>query len=301
MLVVANPVMKSNAIVPIMYTSGCYGTFIEWCLNYFSGNTKTTPFNSNGNSHKFAGNHVGNISGLRKYLRNNNRYRLVRFHPKTLESESLLENLNEVLDSVDQAILLYADYHSLLLNLNNKFDKVGPNGWLVQNEHIFQKNLVAWGRGKNLSTMETWEVREFLSLYMMPQYLAETELNNILTYQNPKLYKIEIRDLIDNFECTIRQLMSYCELPVVANNFDTIYNQWAPLQVHTQKDIIVDNIVNAIVTGTEYDWSANKLSLIDESIAQMRLRDLHKLDLKCYNLNVFPTNTTDLKKLLFNV
>ena len=69
---------------------------------------------------------------------------------------------------------------------------------------------------------------------------------------------------------------------------------------YTQKDIIVDNIVNAIIAGTEYDWGEGKLSLIDESIVQMRLRDLHELDLKCYNLNVFPTNTTDLKKLLFN-
>lgn len=286
--------------IPIIYSGGCYGTFIEWCLNYFSGNTKSIPFNSNGNSHKFLGNQVFNIAGWREYLRQDLRCHLVRLHPKTLESESLIENLNEVLDSVDQAILLYAGRQSLLLNLNNKFNKVWAEGWLAHNEHSFQKNLIAWGRGKNLSTMETWEVREFLSLYMMPQCLAETEFNNILTYQNPKLFKIEIRDLIDNFECTIRQLMSYCELPVVANNFDAIYNQWAPLQVHTQKDIIVDNIVNAIIAGTEYDWGEGKLSLIDESIVQMRLKDLHELDLKCYNLNVFPTNTTDLKKLLFN-
>jgi hypothetical protein len=285
--------------IPIIYGGGCYGTFIEWCLNYFSGNTKSTPFNSNGNSHKFLGNQVFNIAGWREYLRHDLRYHLVRLHPKTLESESLIENLNEVLDSVDQAILLYADRQSLLLNLNNKFNKVWVEGWLAHTEDSFQKNLIAWGGG-TLSTMETWEVREFLSLYMMPQYLAETEFNNILTYQNPKLFKIEIRDLFDNFECTIRRLMSYCELPVVTKDFDTIYSQWAPLQVHSQKDVVVDNIVNAIIAGTEYDWGEGKLSLIDESIVQMRLRDLHKLGLKCYNLNVFPTNTTDLKKLLFN-
>lgn len=287
--------------IPIIYNSGCYGTFIEWCLNYFSGNTKAIPFNSNGNSHKFLGNYLESISGWREYLRHDTKCHLVRLHPKTLESESVIENLNEVLDSVDQAILLYADHQSLLLNLNNKFNKVWAEGWLAHNEHTFQKNLIAWGEGKNLSSMEIWEVREFLSLYMVPQHLSETELNNILTYKNPKLFKIEIRDLFDNFECTIRRLMRYCELPVVAKDFDTIYSQWSPLQVHVQKDVVVNNIVNATIAGNEYDWNEHKLSLIDESVVQMRLRDLHKLDLKCYNLNVFPTNTTDLKKLLFNV
>ena len=48
--------MKLNTIV--YYHAGAYGTFLEWCLNYFSDESlsEELPFTKKGNSHKFDGN-----------------------------------------------------------------------------------------------------------------------------------------------------------------------------------------------------------------------------------------------------
>jgi len=284
--------------IPILFNGGTYGTFVEWCLLYFSGQLNFLPFNKSGNSHKFVGNHLLNMSGWNKYLESSEVYDLVRFHPKTIESESLITNIDKILLSVDRAILLYAGPQSLLLNLNNKFEKIWSNGWLGQNENIFLPNLKGWGKS-NLDGMEVWEIREFLSYYIIPQHLSETEIDKLAAYQPASLLKIEIQELFDNFETVIKQLLQYCNLSLVRDDFDSIYKEWAALQKHAAKDKVVDNIIKSVIGNISCEWE--ELTIVDEAIIQMRLRDLHQLELKCYNLNVFPTNTNDLQKLLINV
>jgi hypothetical protein len=66
-------------------------------------------------------------------------------------------------------------------------------------------------------------------------------------------------------------------------------------------DAIVNDIVNSVIDNTIMHWEHLNLTLVDESWIQMILRDSHGLDLQCYNLNAFPKNTSDLKKLLINV
>lgn len=136
-----------------MFNAGSYGTFVEWCLKYFSGATDTLPFKDTGSSHKYIGAHLLSIDNWRKYL-----------------------------DS---------------------------------------------------------------------------------------------------------------------DNFSEIYEQWLAIQKHKDTDKIVQSIVNSTVNGIDYAWAP--LNIVNEAVVQMQLRDLHSLDLKCYNLDVFPTNTKDLKELLINV
>jgi hypothetical protein len=284
--------------IPILFNGGTYGTFVEWCLLYFSGQLDFLPFNKSGNSHKFVGNHLLDMSGWNKYLESSEVYNLVRFHPKTIESESLITNIDKILLSVDRAILLYAGPQSLLLNLNNKFEKIWSNGWLGYNENNFLPNLKGWGKS-NLDGMEVWEIREFLSYYIIPQHLSETEIDKLAACQSASLLKIEIQELFDNFETVIKQLLQYCNLSLVRDDFDSIYKEWAALQKHAAKDKVVDNIIKSVIGNISCEWE--ELTIVDEAIIQMRLRDLHQLELKCYNLNVFPTNTNDLRKLLINV
>jgi hypothetical protein len=42
-------------------------------------------------------------------------------------------------------------------------------------------------------------------------------------------------------------------------------------------------------------YSYNQLNLVQESLIQFRLKLLGK-ELKCYRLNIFPTNTQDFQK-----
>jgi len=160
-------------------------------------------------------------------------------------------------------------------------------------------NVAKWNKNR-VKDMDKWEEREFLSYYVFSQHKAESEIDNILKFSNPKVLKIEIRELFANFEGIIKKIIDYCDLKLVRNDFDKIFNMWEPLQIHQRKDMIVDKIIDSVIFDNYYDWTNENLTLLDESIVQMKLRDLHNLELKCYNLNVFPKNTLDLKKLLFN-
>ena len=279
-----------------------YGTFLHWALSYFSGLTDlTSPHTNLGNSHLFRGLHLININGWREYVNNTHQYsKLVRLHPRTSEEESVVKTINEVLESVNRAIVIYHAEDYLLLALNNKFEKILAHGWLVEWQADFVDNLLNWNKS-NLNEMEPWELREFLSLYIYQQHNSETKYKDMCTYVNPKVYKLDIHDLINNFKDTIINLLCYCKLPLIRNNFDEVCQEWIALQKHIEKDKIVNTIVDSIINNYTFTWADQNLTLVDEAIVQMRLRELHKLDLLCYNLNVFPTNTNNLRKLLVDV
>lgn len=292
---------NKRSTVPIIFNAGGYGTFVEWCLNYFSGESVVaSPFNQSGSSHGFAGHHLMDINGWRSYLQSDQYFKLARLHPKIQETDDIEKNIIEMSSSVDTAIVLYSSAESLLLNLNNKFDKLWDHGWLEHNKSFFLKNLEKWG-AKSLDKMEPWEIREFLSFFIVKQHEAESGASIIQNLKSDNIVKIEVRALVGQFESTIKKLLKASNLPCVRDDFDEVYLKWVATQKHVNKDFIVERIINSVLNESYYDWLEDDLTIVDESIIQMRLRDLHHLEIKCYNLNVFPTNTNDLRKLLINV
>jgi hypothetical protein len=285
--------------IPILYSGGSYGTFIEWSLNHFSSvNGLPYPFMNSGSSHKYHGNILSNINGWRAYTPSpTDNTHIVRLHPKINKDDSVLKTIDEILLSTDKIIITYFDNNSFLLTINNKFDKVWAN-WLEHNEAIISENLKSW-EGKALATMAVWEIREFLSFFIEKQHLAESENETIQSLSDPRFFKLNISDLFTDYENLIRSMLDFCELDLYRQDFLEVHSQWVKLQKHRHKDILVRNIVDSVIDGSYLEWT--DLSIVDESFVQSRLRDLHSLDLKCYNLNVFPKNTTDLKKLLINV
>lgn len=287
--------------VPILFAGGAYGTFLEWCLNYFSGAIEDQlPFESSGSSHGYHGVHIGHINGWRDYLAADVFYPVVRLHIKTAKEESAQANLDEIVGFADRSIVLYANEDTIVLNLNNRFEKISDHGWLKTNEHLFADNLLGWGN-QRVEQLARWQLREFLSMYIWKQHLDETGLDTILAYNNPKLLKIDIKNLFTDFALTIQQALDHSGLPTARNNFEEVYCVWVSSQLHKNKDLLVASIVNSVINNNFMDWSGDNLTIVDESIVQMRLRDLHNLELKCYNLNVFPTNTQQLGELLIHV
>lgn len=291
---------NKRTTVPIIYSGGSYGTFVEWCLMYFSGQIDSLPFRSNGNSHEYKGNLLYDIHGWRNYLKSKDTYTVARLHPKIQEFESVVDNLDEILSSVDRAVLLYTNEDLFLLIINNKFEKIFAEGYLAHIEPTIKDKFPQWG-ATSLKDMQDWQLREFLSYYLWPQHLNESGLVELQSYHNPKLLKVNLKDLLADFRGTIENLLDYCGLPKVRDNFEEIYCKWIALQRHSTKDHIVHTIVEHVVNEQELDWSDLDLTIVDEAIIQWTLRSLHSLELTCYNLNVFPTNTKDLRKLLVNV
>lgn len=302
---VAITTMNKRDTVPIIYLGGTYGTFVHWCLEYFSGmEVIERPFDkATGSSHNFVGGGIRTLPSWRTYLDTEPFQKIVRIHPKTkIDKEgSLINNINQIITDVDSAILLSTNKDSSLWILNNKLEKIykgGVDGW-AERQNI-STNLQQWGRN-SVSEMEVWEMREFLSMYLMAHHYGEFEFERVQEFSSEKLLKIHILDLVNNFETTIRKMMEYCSLPVKRENFSQVHEEWLSTQKHINKDAIVKKIIECVRSNEEYDWTHEHLTIADESIIQMVLRDVYKLDTLCYNLNVFPTNTIDLRKLLINV
>jgi len=278
--------------IPVIFNAGSYGNFLSWCLCYFSGKVDILPFEEDGSSHGYD---------------NFDQHGLTRIHPKStndIYKDSVIKTrLDDIASKYGSGILLYTNYDLFLLNINNKFDKVfvkTHDGWLNFSESIdpdLANNLKKW-QINNLREMQPWQVREFLSYFIWEQHIAESEIDDVLNYHNDKIVKIDVRLIIDDFQCTIERLLEYCNFPKARSNFDEIYQSWSKLQKHLKKDQLVKSIIDNVSNNTEFDWSDKNLSTVDEAIIQFKLRELHKLDLLCYNLNEFPSNTTDLKKYL---
>lgn len=298
---------KKDTIV-ILYGAGTYGNFIEWCLNYFSGEDVSKDFNYSTNN-KFKGNYFLDIKEWRNYIHSDTNFKFSRLHPKRKITDlfgsgsfgtfSVVDVTEEVLLSINKAILLYHDNTSTLLAINNKFDKTFEDKWLEKTVSSFDFHFKQWNKN-DLEHMNKWELREFLSFFIFKQHENECQNLEIKKYINENVKKVNINDLFDNFENTIKDLLLWSGLDLVRNNFEEIHRIWVKLQNHRHKDKLVKKIINSIIKEKHFDWSNQSLSVVDEAFIQMSLRDLHKQDLRCYNLNVFPTNTKDLKELLFD-
>jgi len=288
--------MKNSCI---LYNAGSYGTFVDWCLNYFTGSTDVIPFTATGSSHNFRGKLLKNFADCAEFVKSSKNYPIVRLHPKIDENENLIANLKFVNSHFKKVIYLIPTKFSIAWNINNKFEKIWSEGWINHNESIFLKNLHKWN-AKNINDMEIWELREFLSLYLYPQHLAETELEKMPGFQKEftKFKFVSIEELRDNFKDTIISLLDYSDLnPIRLDEITEIYQKWISYQYHCYKDSIINDIVDSILNNKDYDWSNNKLTLADESLIQYYLRQ-HKIEIKCWKLNTFPTNTDELRKYL---
>ncbi len=287
----------------IIYNAGSYGTFINWCLNYFSDLTfdESLPFTEIGNSHNFVTPTLMNFQGCVNFVESNSTASIVRFHPKTQIDENILDNLVYINVHFKKIIYLIPTVDTIAWNINNKFEKIWTEGWLLHNEPSYSNNLTCW-EGNNLDQMQLWEKREFLSLYIYPQHLSEVESDKIQGMQQEftNFHFIDTVALRNNFKEAIISMVEYCNLlPVRIDKFDYVYREWIKLQYHSNKDQLIDTIIKSVLNNNYYDWSDSKLTLIDEALIQYYLRE-NKIEIKCYNLNIFPTNTTELKEYLYS-
>ena len=159
--------------------------------------------------------------------------------------------------------------------------------------HTLKDKLIPWGK-QDIRDMERWEIREFLSCFLF----TKNRYQSLLEYNHTNLIKITIPDLINKFEVTITHLLNEIGLPIVRRDFEYIHQEWLAVQKHVNKDQLVEDIVHAVVNEFAFDWSQHQLTVVDEAFVQMRLRDLHNLELKCYNLNEFPVTSSELRKYI---
>lgn len=286
--------MNNKDTVLIIYSAGSYGTFIEWCLSYFSGDIEfSDPFvKSTGSAHSFIGHPLDfdkklhakvNSLDTEEYLNSNLSFKFARTHGRESESDSMDSYLEKYTKYFKKVIFITFSNELLLLRIQNIIDK-------IKNPEQFTNQML-----KNFDKGDIWEKREAISFWF----------DGAVMY--PKLWNSRCKDtfielnLLDFVSDPMREINTVLNEIGMENMHpdDTeVFTHWRNLQKHINKDKVSCKIINSVVADEFYDWSTENLNIYDEAYIQSSLRTKHGIALKCFELNEFPTNTTELRKLL---
>jgi hypothetical protein len=300
--------MSKKNTLPIVYHAGSYGTYLEWCLTTLTLDIDiTSPLTKKGNSHNFKGNHLINIEGWNQYVESDNQFQFVRFHPKVAQTDDLHKILNTLSGQVNFFVYIYPDKNTLLLSLNNQFNKVWEDWWT----HAFQSKSIDikkiydnWPINHDTPVDEIpyWIRREFLSYYMMPMYFDQIEWHKKAHYNQPNCIFVTIDDLLYNFQNVILRIANQTKITLLrpVDVLESHHIQMLECQAHANQDFLVKEIVNSIVNEVEFDWPHCSVGLATESYLQWELRN-RGFEMRCDGLDIFPTNSVQLKELLYPV
>lgn len=291
--------------IAIAYNGGAYGTYLEWCLTTLSSSEELPlPFTDSGSSHAFKGSPPINIHDWSNYLESTHRQQFVRLHPKVKSSDSLSTNMDRICSDADSVIYLYPDDDSILLCLNNFYEKVWDDWWVANFTNLIDPNKIYenWPveRTTDLGDIPIWIQREFLSFFLMPAWFDQIEWCHIDRWQNSKCCVVTISQLLHHFEDTVARIQNHCNISF-ARDVSTIksaHQQNLSLQKHLHKDQLCHQILDAVTNNRDLTW--NRLTLVDESWLQWSLRN-RGLEIRCDGLDTFPTNSLHLQKLLYSV
>lgn len=293
--------------IPILFPGGAYGTYLEWCLSSLCSPYQiSSPFRDNGNSHNYIGVHLPDMQGWRQHLKEKDSVNFVRLHPKNAQDQSIKNHLIEILQSVDKVIFLYPDADSVLLNINNCFYKTWNDWWshIWKNHAKFRVDPIElyknWPipQGTKIQNIDKWIRREFLSIYLFPAWQSQVEWYFPDHWQSPRCRYVFIKNLLHDFENTITDVVNFLQLDIQQPISELLpyHEENMKLQKYLDQDRICNLIVDSISSNNCITW--NNLPVISEAWIQWRLRELG-YEIRCHELDIFPTTSVQLKELLY--
>lgn len=277
----------------IVYNGGAYGNFVGWVIHWLTGKIPVTdrPWGRNGNSHN------NNIIKYYRTVEDACKFKETGVVHPILDDKTLLKDiLDNLQKNFDKVIFLYPNLEDFIWNINNKFEKIFEQGWINENFNNIEENLTFWK--KDIENLQNWEIREWLSYYIFPQHLSEVRFNEFNSINNTIL-KISLSELRDETFLVFKKICNFLDLKIVRSDkeADLMISEWKELQIHKHKDRLINDLTNAIVENKNIKFSTN-LTIVDQAEIQRRLREKHNIEIKCYGLNDWPTNTSELNKLL---
>jgi len=206
---------------------------------------------------------------------------------------------------VDRALLLYPDPQSIVLNLNNVYYKTFEDFW----QYYFESNpdgeqyvLQNWPVpvDTNINDIAVWIKREWLSLWFVPWWLDMLEWYLPDRWKSDHCQLILLQDLLYNFESTMQKLQKFCNLEFKKNIADLVpmHDTMLSLQQYRFQGRLCHNIVTCTLTNQPLEWG--ELPLLSQSWIQWELRN-QGYEIRCFGLDTFPTNSVQLRELLYPV
>ncbi len=287
----------------IIYPGGAYGTFLQWCLHWFSGNIgiDTLPFLPNGSAHQWLGAATGDITG--KSHKTIDYWLHSEVEPLTLRShvdpQGMLPHEHRSLimqyrDSFRRIILINNHVDCHLLMLHNVLTKTRD----LTTSKLFESVIERYGVQFAASdTVPHWQLREMLSYWHENWHCYLNDLYQPI--HDEKIININVKFLLDDFESCIINLFDSINLTMTRKSeIARIKDEWLKLQKFTTIDQQCRDIVNATIQNKCISAQACMSSVIDEAFVLYKLRVDHNLDFQCTGQDQFPCTTFDLKAKL---
>lgn len=303
--------MKSTATV-ILYNGGAYGSYLQWLIYSMTVNYPVVdPLTSKGTSHNFTKlldqsdmTQIGSFM-LDDFFKMSCQDipSITKLHPKNAKYKNLKQNVNNILDRVERCIILYPDKNSYLLAINNYVYKIWDNIWSGALKNLNPADLYTRFQldpGTDLNQMPDWVAREFLSYNLFSSWEDQVEWYFPDQFQDYRCLYVYINDLLFDPVNTLQKLKEFMCYTYVRPFKDILplHEKNKSLQLYITQDSIANNIVQNVLNNQCYDWSDQLVTLVTEAYVQRTLRDIG-YEVRCHDLNIFPTNSADLRELLY--
>jgi hypothetical protein len=299
--------LRYKDTILVVHPSGGYGRFLAWCLAYFSGeleeysNVPHAKSSTHSKSIAEGAIHFGlsdcNISRTTvEYLTGSDEFKFGNTVGQFNDIQKQKSYVHDYQHFFKKIVLLTQDPSCQLMLFHNIMKRTR-----VENQHDFFDNIIARFREQFAAQdpVPTWQLREMISFdhYSYLRYVPDL-------YQpivSSKVVNVPIRQLIHHFQNTVTKLLQQLDLPLVhSNQFDRISKEWLSKEHFTNIDYLCQDIVTATLEGSDVSWHADQLTIIDEAFIQFQLRSKN-FEMRCYGVDTFPTNSVQLKELLYPV
>lgn len=297
-------------MIHILFLPGTFGSTINHVLkNYTVGSTITSYpvdylLTDDGSMHlENKQGHWENQLQLKQYFNNeidqNIKISTPIYPLPDLKAQDII-NLFRVNRPRDRYIFLYVNniadaelnmlmqYYKIAKGIFNHTVKI----FCGKNEH----NILNWNSNySHWSQMQTWELREWLSLFYIEwvdEWLTAKQFvpNDWLGITNRAI-------LDDTYHVFIEVCNFYGKLDKNKEKKLFEFSQvWRAKQQYIIDEYnLIETIVQKTLNHENFTWS--KLCLISESMIQQKLRS-NGYEIKCFQLNEFPTSSEKLGRLL---
>jgi hypothetical protein len=308
--------MHNKDTVLIVYPPGGYGFFLNWCLEYFSGNlssdatlptsktvqqqisTQITPVTlPNGEIFFITSNGTHQRCNVADYASNKVEYQFGRTTAFFSNDQARAQHKSYIQDYQSffkKFVCLTQDQRCYLMMTQNFLNKHSRMQNFIErtisiNKDIFSAQL----------PVPHWQLREMISFEHNTMLRLHTEFYQPISHN--KVINVAVTDLADNFQTTLIELFENLKLPMLhQDQLGRIETEWMAGESFTKIDRLCHDIVAAVLDGHNMSWQPEQLTLIDEAYVQCLLRNKN-FEIRCHNLNSFPTNSAHLKQLLCSV
>lgn len=203
--------------------------------------------------------------------------------------------------TADQTIENYKKYFPaeskvVLIHYSNEYE-VDQSYLFSYHTNPGYLNFVLAGKEKiwndtytSVNDMKPYEVREAISLLIDQN---EHYINSC--QKSEKTWSlVSSSDIQFNFENTIKRLLTRLGLTQNQKDINKFYQRWFDKQQYIIDEfLLINGIIDAIELNQYICW--NGISIVGEAIIQSRLRR-RGVEINCFNLDIFPTDTKNLKK-----